>query len=453
MSAIAYAYDHRQQSLTQLKQFLRIPSISTLSEHEEDMQRAAKWLAEALQEVGLEHIEISPTGGHPIVYADWLHAPEAPTVLLYGHYDVQPADPLALWHTAPFEPTEREGNLYARGSSDDKGQLFVHLKALEALMHSTGGLPVNIKCMFEGEEEVGGENLGPWIEAHREQLKADVAVISDTHILSEEQPTIVYGLRGLSYLEVHVTAAKSDLHSGIYGGAVHNPIQALAELIAQLHDENGSVTVPGFYDKVLALDEAERAELARIPYTEETLIHETGVTMAWGESEYSVVERVSARPTLEMNGIWGGFAGKGAKTVLPAKAGAKLSMRLVPNQEPDEIAELVSEHLKRLAPPTVRLEVRNLHGGDGAIIPRDIPPMQAAHAAYKETFGVSPIFVREGGSIPVVAALQKTLGIHTVLLGFGLPDDNLHAPNEKMSIAMFYKGIETAIRFYEKLAA
>lgn len=453
MSAIAYANDHRQQSLAQLKQFLRIPSISTLSEHEEDMQRAATWLADALQQVGLEHIEISPTGGHPIVYADWLHAPEAPTVLLYGHYDVQPADPLALWHTAPFEPTEREGNLYARGSSDDKGQLFVHLKALEALMQSTGGLPVNIKCMFEGEEEVGGENLGPWIEAHREQLKADVAVISDTHILSEEQPTIVYGLRGLSYLEVHVTAAKSDLHSGIYGGAVHNPIQALAELIAQLHDENGSVTVPGFYDKVLALDEAERAELARIPYSEETLIHETGVTMAWGESEYSVVERVSARPTLEMNGIWGGFAGEGAKTVLPAKAGAKLSMRLVPNQKPEEIAELVSEHLKRLAPPTVRLEVRNLHGGDGAIIPRDIPAMQAAHAAYEETFGVSPIFVREGGSIPVVAALQKTLGIHTVLLGFGLPDDNLHAPNEKMSIAMFYKGIETAIRFYEKLAA
>jgi len=451
MSAIAYANDHRKESLTQLKHFLRIPSISTLSEHEEDMQRAAKWLAEELEHIGLEHVEISPTGGHPIVYADWLHAPEAPTVLLYGHYDVQPADPLELWHTAPFEPTEREGNLYARGSSDDKGQLFVHLKALEALMQNTGSLPVNIKCMFEGEEEVGGTHLGPWIEAHRERLKADVAVISDTHILSEEQPTIVYGLRGLSYLEVHVEAAKSDLHSGIYGGAVHNPIQALAELIAQLHDENGSVTVPGFYDKVLALDEAERAELARIPYTEETLIHETGVTMAWGESDYSVVERVSARPTLEMNGIWGGFAGEGAKTVLPAKAGAKLSMRLVPNQEPDEIAELVSEQLKRLAPPTVRLEVRNLHGGDGAIIPRDIPAMQAAHAAYEETFGVAPIFVREGGSIPVVAAFQKKLGIHTVLLGFGLPDDNLHAPNEKMSIAMFYKGIETAIRFYEKM--
>lgn len=451
MSAISYANDHRQQSLTQLKQFLRIPSISTLSEHEEDMQHAAKWLAEALQQIGLEHVEISPTGGHPIVYADWLHAPEAPTVLLYGHYDVQPADPLELWHTPPFEPTEREGNLYARGSSDDKGQLFIHLKALEALMQSAAGLPVNIKCMFEGEEEVGGENLEPWIKANRERLSADVAVISDTHILSEEQPTIVYGLRGLSYLEVHVTAAKSDLHSGIYGGAVHNPIQALAELIAQLHDENGSVAVPGFYNKVLPLDEAERAELARIPYTEETLIHETGVTKAWGESEYSVVERVSARPTLEMNGIWGGFAGEGAKTVLPAKAGAKLSMRLVPNQEPNEIAELVSEHLKRLAPPTVHIEVRNLHGGDGAIIPRDIPPMQAAHAAYEETFGVAPIFVREGGSIPVVAALQKLLGMHTVLLGFGLPDDNLHAPNEKMSIAMFYKGIETAIRFYEKL--
>ncbi len=451
MSAIAYANNHRRQSLTELKQFLRIPSISTLSKHQEDMQLAATWLANAMQQVGLEHVEISPTGGHPIVYGEWLHAPDAPTVLLYGHYDVQPADPLELWHTPPFEPTEREGNLYARGSSDDKGQLFVHLKALEALIQSTNCLPTNIKCMFEGEEEVGGENLIPWIEANRERLKADVAVISDTHILSEKQPTIVYGLRGLSYLEVHITAAKSDLHSGIYGGAVHNPIQALAELIAQLHDKNGRVTIPGFYDRVLQLDEAERAELARIPYTEDTLIHETGVTMAWGESEYSVVERVSARPTLEMNGIWGGFAGEGAKTVLPAKAGAKLSMRLVPNQEPEEIAELVSEYLKSLVPPTVHIEVRNLHGGDGAIIPRNIPPMQAAHAAYEETFGVAPIFVREGGSIPVVAALQKQLNIHTVLLGFGLPDDNLHAPNEKMSIAMFYKGIETAIRFYEKL--
>ena len=451
MNAITYAYDHQEKSLAQLKAFLRIASISTLSEHKEDMQRAATWLAEELKRIGLQNVTISPTEGHPIVYADWLHAPNAPTVLLYGHYDVQPADPLDLWHTPPFEPTERDGNLYARGSSDDKGQLFVHVKALEALIRTTGQLPVNIKCMFEGEEEVGGEHLDQWIEEHKEMLKADVAVISDTHILGEEQPTIVYGLRGLSYLEVHLTAAKSDLHSGIYGGAVHNPIQALAEIIAQLHDENGSVTVPGFYDKVLPLDEAERAELAHIPYSEETLMHETGVTMPWGEKEYTIVERVSARPTLEMNGIWGGFAGEGAKTVLPAKAGAKLSMRLVPNQEPDDIAQLVTEHLTRLAPPTVRIEVRNLHGGDGAIIPRDIPSMQAAREAYEETFGTRPIFVREGGSIPVVATLQKKLGIHTVLMGFGLPDDNLHAPNEKLSIAMFYKGIETAIRFYQKM--
>ena len=451
MNAITYAYDNQEKSLAQLKAFLRIPSISTLSEHKEDMQRAATWLAEELKRIGLQNVTISPTEGHPIVYADWLHAADAPTVLLYGHYDVQPADPLDLWHTPPFEPTERDGNLYARGSSDDKGQLFVHVKALEALIRTTGQLPVNIKCMFEGEEEVGGEHLDQWIEEHKEMLKADVAVISDTHILGEEQPTIVYGLRGLSYLEVHLTAAKSDLHSGIYGGAVHNPIQALAEIIAQLHDENGSVTVPGFYDKVLPLDEAERGELAHIPYSEETLIHETGVTMPWGEKEYTIVERVSARPTLEMNGIWGGFAGEGAKTVLPAKAGAKLSMRLVPNQEPDDIAQLVTEHLTRLAPPTVRIEVRNLHGGDGAIIPRDIPSMQAAREAYEETFGTRPIFVREGGSIPVVATLQKKLGIHTVLMGFGLPDDNLHAPNEKFSIAMFYKGIETAIRFYQKM--
>lgn len=454
MNAIAYAYDNQEEFVEQLKEFLRIPSISTLSTHKADMLRAAQWLKEELERIGLEHVSISPTEGHPIVYADWLHAQraEAPTVLIYGHYDVQPADPLELWHSPPFEPTEREGNLYGRGTADDKGQLFIHLKAIEALMQTTGQLPLNVKCIFEGEEECGGTHLDDWIDAHQELLKSDLAVISDTHILAEDQPTIVYGLRGLSYLEVHIESAKGDLHSGMYGGAVHNPIQALAELIAQLHDENGTVTVPGFYDKVLPLDEEERAELARIPYTDETLLHETGATMAWGEKEYTVVERTSARPTLEMNGIWGGFQGEGAKTVLPAKAGAKLSMRLVPNQEPWEIAQLVSQHLKRLAPPTVRLDVRELHHGDGAIIPRNLPAMQVASEAYEETFGVRPIFVREGGSIPVVASLQKKLGIHTVLLGFGLPDDNLHAPNEKFSLAMFHKGIETVILFYQKVA-
>lgn len=453
MNAIAYAHDNRDEAVEQLKEFLRIPSVSALGEHRGDMARAAAWLRDELVRIGMEKVEISPTAGHPVVYAEWLHAAGAPTVLLYGHYDVQPADPLDLWETQPFEPTERDGNLYARGAADDKGQLFLHVKALEALMQTTGRLPVNVRCLFEGEEEVGGPNLDAWIAANQERLRADVAVISDSHIMSESQPTIVYGLRGLSYLEIHLTSAKSDLHSGTYGGAIHNPIQALVEILAQLHDANGTITVPGFYDRVRALEAEERAELARIPYDEATLLHETGAAQAWGEKEYTIVERTSARPTLEFNGIWGGFAGEGPKTVLPARAGAKISMRLVPDQDPQEIADLVKAHLTRLAPPTVRVEVIELHHGWGAIVPRDIPPMRAASEAYEEVFGTRPIFVREGGSIPVVATLQKTLGIHTVLMGFGLPDDNLHAPNEKFNLSMFHRGVETAILFYEKMGA
>jgi acetylornithine deacetylase/succinyl-diaminopimelate desuccinylase-like protein len=451
MNAIAYAHDNREEALDQLKELLRIPSVSTLSEHKEDVQRAAQWLKAELERIGMENVAIEPTEGHPIVYADWLHASGAPTVLIYGHYDVQPPDPLSEWHSAPFEPTERDGKLYARGAADDKGQLFVHIKALEALMQTEGRLPVNVKILLEGEEEIGSAHLDPWIQANLERLRADVAVVSDSHILNEQQPTIVYGLRGLAYLEVHVETSRGDLHSGAYGGAVHNPIQALCEIVAQLHDENGTITVPGFYDKVLLLDEAERAEMARVPYTEETLLEETGAPQAWGEREYSVVERISARPTLELNGIWGGFAGEGAKTVLPARAGAKISMRLVPNQDPHEISRIVREHIERLAPPTVRITVREMHAGHGAIVPRDIPPMKAASEAYEEVFGARPIFVREGGSIPVVATFQKDLGMPTVLMGFGLPDDNLHAPNEKFNISMFYRGIETAILFYQKL--
>lgn len=451
MNAIAFAHDNRDEAVEQLKAFLRIPSVSALSEHRGDMAQAAAWLRDELTRIGLENVEIAPTAGHPVVYADWLHAEGAPTVLVYGHYDVQPPDPLELWHTPPFEPTERDGNLYARGSADDKGQLFLHVKALEALMQTAGRLPVNVRCLFEGEEEVGGPNLDAWIEANQERLRADVAVISDSHIMNENQPTIVYGLRGLSYLEIHLTSAKSDLHSGTYGGAIHNPIQALTKILAQLHDENGTITVPGFYDRVRALEAEERAELARIPYDEVTLLHETGATQAWGEKEYTIVERTSARPTLEFNGIWGGFSGEGPKTVLPARAGAKISMRLVPDQNPQEIADLVKAHLVRLAPPTVRVEVVELHHGWGAIVPRDIPAMRAASEAYEEVFGTRPIFVREGGSIPVVATLQKLLGIHTVLMGFGLPDDGLHAPNEKFNLSMFHRGVETAILFYEKM--
>ncbi len=451
MNAIAYAHDNRDEAIEQLKELLRIPSVSTAPEHKADIQRAAHWLADELTRIGLENVAISPTAGHPVVVADWLHAPGKPTVLIYGHYDVQPADPLELWDTPPFEPIERDGKLYARGSADDKGQLFIHVKALEALLKTDNKLPINVKIMFEGEEEIGSEHLNEWLDAHIEDLKADFVVISDSSILGEDQPAITYGLRGLSYIEVHVEASKGDLHSGEYGGAVHNPIVALSEIIAQLHDSNGSVTIPGFYDKVLPLDEAERADFVKIGYGEDTLIEETGIPQAWGEPDYTITERLTARPTLELNGIWGGFSGQGAKTVLPAKAGAKISMRLVPDQDPNEIARLAKEYILQLAPPTVRVEVRELHHGAGAIVPRDIPPMVAASEAYEEVFGKRPVFVRGGGSIPVVAEFQKKLGIPTVLMGFGLPGDNLHAPNEKFNLAMFHRGVETVIVFFQKL--
>ncbi|MCB0077820.1 MAG: dipeptidase [Anaerolineales bacterium] len=450
MNAIAYAHDHRQEADDRLRDLLSIPSISTLPENRESVELAARWLVEELKGAGLENVTISPTKGHPVVYADWLHAEGAPTVLIYAHYDVQPVDPLDEWETSPFDPTLRHGNLYARGASDDKGQLMVHVRALDALLQSTGRLPVNVRVLFEGEEEIGSVHLDEWLEANRERLAADVALISDSHILSPDQPTIVYGLRGLAYIEVHVRSAKGDMHSGTYGGAIHNPIQALCELISQLHDEEGHITVPGFYDQVVPLSEAERREMARVPYGEAELLAETGALKAWGEPEYTVTERVSARPTLELNGIWGGFTGQGAKTVLPAKASAKISMRLVPDQDPWQMAERVRRYLRAIAPPTIEVDVVDLHHGYGALVPTDTPAMQAASDAYEEVFGNRPIFVRTGGSIPVVSSLQRLLGLDTVLMGFGLPDDNLHAPNEKFNLNLYHKGIETAIAFYEK---
>ncbi len=452
MNAIAYAHDQREEAVEQLKLFLSIPSVSTLSEHSDDMARAALWLQREMERIGLEQVEIMPTGGHPIVYGEWLHAEGAPTVLIYGHYDVQPTGPLDLWESGPFVPTERDGALYARGASDDKGQLFIHLKALEALMQSENKLPVNVKCLFEGEEEVGGVNLDAWIEANRERLAADVAVVSDNHIFSEEQPTLVYGLRGCACIEVHVEGPATDLHSGGYGGAIHNPIQALCQMLAQLHDEQGRVAVPGFYERVRPLDPAERVEMARLPFNEATVLEESGAPQAWGDPDYTVVERITARPTLDPNGIWGGFQGEGSMTVLPARAGAKITMRLVPDQEPQAIADLVSDYLQAIAPPTVRVSVLQQAHALGALIPRDHPAMRVASEAYEEVFGARPLFMREGGSLPVVATFQSVLGIHTILLGFGLPDDNLHAPNEKLTLSMFHKGVETAILFYQKMA-
>ncbi|MFP4343447.1 MAG: dipeptidase [Anaerolineales bacterium] len=453
MKAIEYTRSRKSRFLAELKDFLCIPSVSTQVQHREDVVRAAEWLRDRLLEAGFPRAEVMSTQGHPVVYAEWLEAgEEAPTVLLYGHYDVQPPDPVDLWRTPPFEPTEVGDDLYARGVSDDKGQLYAHVKAVEAFKETAGHPPVNLKCIFEGEEEIGSPSLNPFIETHQELLAADVALISDSHILGKELPSIIYALRGLAYLEVEVTGPAHDLHSGIFGGAVLNPINALCKMIAGLHDDAGRITVPGFYDNVRALTPEEREALSEIPFEREGWLREASVTREWGEQGYTIIERTSARPTLDVNGIWGGYTEPGAKTVLPSKAHAKISMRLVPDQRPERISEVVTRHLESIAPAGVSVEVQDLHGGEGAIVDRDSPAMRAAVEAYTATFGRQPVFTREGGSIPVVAAFQRTLGIETILMGFGLPDDNLHAPNEKFHLPMFYRAIETAIHFYEKLA-
>ncbi len=452
MTTLDYARVEQQRFLGELKEFLRIPSVSTQPKHQPDMTRAVNWLCEQLRDVGFPRADVMSTGGHPIVYAEWMAVgPESPTVLIYGHYDVQPPDPVNEWCSPPFQPTLVEDNLFARGASDDKGQLFMHLKALEAFEETVGAPPINVKCIFEGEEEIGSPNLHPFIYEHKDLLAADVVVISDTHILGPDMPSVVYALRGLAYIEVSVSGPERDLHSGIYGGAVHNPVNALCAMIAGLQDKRGRVTVPGFYDKVRDLDAQERAELSKIPFDREAWLREAGVSCDWGDPAYSIIERTSARPTLDVNGIWGGYIQPGSKTVLPSKANAKISMRLVPDQEPEEIAHLVAEYLKETAPPTVNVEVQELHGGDGAIVRRDSPEMQAAFQAYTKAFGIEPVFVREGGSIPVVATFQKALGIETILMGFGLPDDNVHSPNEKFYVPNFYRGIETLIYFFELL--
>jgi acetylornithine deacetylase/succinyl-diaminopimelate desuccinylase-like protein len=454
VKALEYARSNHDRFLAELEEFLSIPSISTQPDHEPDIKRAAAWLRDKLLAAGFPRAEVLPTQSHPVVYAEWLTAgPKAPTILIYGHYDVQPPDPLELWDTPPFEPTIVGDDVFARGAADDKGQLYVHVKAAEALKNETGAPPVNVKCIFEGEEECGSPNLEPFVRERAASLSADVAVISDTHILGKDNPSIVYALRGLTYVEVEVTGPDHDLHSGMYGGAVHNPINALCAMIARLQDESGHITIPGFYDTVRELSSEERAELAKIPFEPKEWLREAGVQSDWGESTYTIVERTTARPTLDVNGIWGGYTQKGTKTVLPSKAFAKISMRLVPDQKSAQIAQLIQHYLSDIAPPTVSVEVHSLHGGEGAIVRRDSPAMKAAFRAYAEAFGKEPVFVREGGSIPVVATFQKVLGIETILMGFGLPDDRLHSPNEKFHLPNFYKGIETVIHFIKFLGA
>jgi acetylornithine deacetylase/succinyl-diaminopimelate desuccinylase-like protein len=451
--ALSYATQNRDRFLQELVEFLRIPSVSAQAEHAADMQRAAEWLAEHLQSLGLANVQISPTPGHPVVTGEWMEAgDERPTLLIYGHYDVQPPEPLELWVSDPFEASVRGEMLYARGVSDDKGQLFIHLKAIEAYLATSGQLPVNIKLLCEGEEEIGGINLGSFIEAHRQQLACDVALISDSSMFSIEQPAITYGLRGISYMQIEVEGPDHDLHSGAYGGAVYNPIQALAEMIVKMKDATGHITIPGFYERVRPLSDEERARIRSIPFDKANFCREAGVPDTWGEAGYTIPEQLGARPTLECNGIWGGYTGQGSKTVLPSRAYAKISMRLVPDQDPEEVARLFTDYVLNVAPPQVKVSVHNLNGGLPALIDPSLPEMEAASSALERSFGARPIFTRAGGSIPAVADMEKHLGVSAILLGFGLPDDNAHSPNEKLHLPTFYKGIEASIFFMDELA-
>ena len=446
-----YVSENKQRFLDELFELLRFPSVSADPKFKADMLKTAEYVADKLKSAGADTVEICSTAGYPIVYGEKIIDNSLPTVLVYGHYDVQPPDPLDLWHTPPFEPTIRDEKIYARGSCDDKGQFYMHVKAFE-LMMSTKTLPCNIKFMIEGEEEVGSSNLGIFVSQNKERLKADVVLISDTSMISLDHPSLETGLRGLSYVEVEVTGPDRDLHSGVYGGAVANPATILAKLIASMHDENNHITIPGFYDDVLELSEQEREMLNRAPYNELEYKIDLKVDELWGEKGYTTLERTGTRPTLEVNGIWGGYIGEGAKTVLPSKAFAKISMRLVPNQQSDKITKLFKDHFESIAPKSVKVKVTPHHGGEPVVTPTDSIAYKAAQKAILESFGKEPIPTRGGGSIPIVALFEKELGIKTVLMGFGLDSDNLHSPNEKFDIANYYKGIETIPLFHKYFA-
>jgi acetylornithine deacetylase/succinyl-diaminopimelate desuccinylase-like protein len=451
--AIDYIQAQRSAFVDELKGLLRIPSVSTKPEHAPDMRQAAEWLTAHMTGIGLEHAQVLPTAGHPVVYADWLHAPGQPTVLIYGHYDVQPAEPLELWVTGPFDPTVREGELFARGAVDDKGQVFMHLKAIEAHLRTRRTLPVNVKLLIEGEEEIGSPSLGAFIAANLELLKADTAVISDTAMIAKGAPGVTVGLRGLVYFQLDVEGAKSDLHSGGFGGAVENPAFALAQLLAQLKDRNGRITIPGFYDDVRRLPAAERRALAKLPFSDRQFLKGVGAPALSGEKGFTTLERLWARPTLEVNGLCSGFIGEGAKTVLPCRAMAKVSMRLVPNQDPNRIARLFVQHVKRLAPKTVRLKVTEISGrGMPWLVPTDHPSLQAVARAIHKGFGKQPVYTRTGGTIPVVATLVKLLKVPCLLMGIGLPDENAHAPNEKLDLDNFHHGTLSAAHLFLELA-
>ncbi len=449
-NALTYAQEHQTDFLTDLQTFLRIPSISTFPENAADMQQAAQWLADKLAGIGLQNVSVMPTGGHPVVYADWLEAgPDAPTLLIYGHYDVQPVDPLEEWLTPPFEPTIKGGDLFCRGATDDKGQLYIHVAAVEAYLKSSGRLPLNVKFMLEGEEEVGSLNLEAFMRQHRELLQADAAILSDTAMQDPQTPILVAGVRGLVYTEIHLRGSRRDLHSGGYGGVVENPLNAMANLLAALRDENGRITIPGFYDDVAEVPPEVRDALRNGPVNDEIILAETGAPVLWGEPEYTVAERLGVRPTLDVHGIKGGYIDPGQKTVIPAAATAKVSMRLVPNQRPAEISRLFTEYVHRLAPPTMDVKVDILAEADSAVVDFDAPAIQSAVKAFEQGFGHTPLFLREGGTLPVISMFHHILNAPAVMMGFGLPDDNLHAPNEKFHLPNFYRGIATVIHYYE----
>ena len=451
VQSLQFAQDNRNRYLAELKEFLSIPSISTLSEHRSDIQHAAEWLLQQLRTLSFRNSEIIPTNGHPIVFGEWFNPSNKLTVLIYGHYDVQPADPLEEWDSPPFEPTVRGDDIYARGASDMKGQAHAVLKALEAWLQR-GDLPVNIKILFEGEEEIGSRNLGDFIDKYQERLRCDAGLNVDSGIIRPDLPSLVYGLRGTVYLEVSVHGPSSDLHSGLFGGIVHNPAHVLCELLAGLHDREGRVTLPGFYDNVRVLTDKEREELAHIPQSDEEWVRMAGVPQLYGERGFTTIERLGARPTLDVNGLLSGFTGQGAKTVIPPRAMAKVSMRLVPYQNNDAVIDEFKKYIHNNTPATVKSEANVLQSGPYALIDRETPSMRAASAALEATFGVKPVFRLEGGSVPVVTLIKDKLGVDSVLMGFGLPDDNIHAPNEKLHLPTYYRGIDAYIRFFGLIA-
>ena len=452
-NVIDFINTNRDRFVDELKNYLAIPSISALPQHQPDVRRCAEWTADEMGRIGMQNVRLIETPGNPVVYGDWLGAEGAPTILFYGHYDVQPVDPLNLWESPPFEATVRDGEIYARGAADDKGQVFMHFKAIEAHLKQNGRLPVNLRVILEGEEEVGSANLDNFVKGHKDELAADVVVISDSTMFDRGVPSITYGLRGLVYFQIDLRGTKSDLHSGSFGGAVANPAMVLSQILAQMKDKGGRIKIPGFYDDVRALRDEERAEFKKLPFNETRYRKDLGAPKLFGESGYTTLERVWARPTFEVNGLLSGFTGEGAKTVIPAVAMAKVSMRLVPDQDPDKIAQLFEAYVAKVAPKTVETKVTRMHGGKPWMTEFDNRFVQAAGRAIEKGFGKTPVFNREGGSIPVVATFQEILGLPSVLFGVGLPDENAHAPNEKLDLGNFHGGIIASAYLYDEVGS